>query len=231
MSRIKTALFTAAGLMMLMACAPHPADKTPRNPEKGKAKMEHLEQSSSEEMKRQHCRSRLYKVHSRDDLLKQMYETAILDDCLYAMDVKELERIWGIPVGIPNPNDTALLKDIHSPIGLHVVKDGVEGESRTYYLKMTKTEFHRTGTLFPEGRFPAFLPEPKGFNNELGLANRMDWVPSGNPYIGPEDGQIRYSWQYFWRMNGRIMEAWNWELGAIGHMEFHEHANGRFDKF
>ncbi|WP_373755459.1 hypothetical protein [Neisseria sp.] len=229
MSRIKTALFSAAGLMILTACMPHNAGKTDSNPEKGTEKMEQENKGGSEQAKQQRCRSKLHKAESRDDLLKQMYETAVLDDCLYAMDVEELEKIWGIPVRMVDPNDRALLKDLHSPIGLHIIKDGVAGESRAYYLKMTKSEFHRTGTLFPEGRFPAFLPKPEGFEDELGLANRMAWIPSGNPYIGPEDGPIRYNWQYFWRTNGRIMEAWHWFLGAIGHMEFHEHANGRFD--
>lgn len=225
MSRIKSVLLTAAGLMMLTACASHNTGKTNPNPEKGKEKMEQPDKSTSEEMKRQRCRSRLYKVHSRDDLLKQMYETAVLDDCLYAMDVEELERIWGIPVGIPDPNDTALLKDLHSPIGLHVIKSG----SGVYYLNMTKTEFHRTGTLFPEGRFPAFLPEPREFEEDVGY--RLEWMPSGNPYIGSEDSPIRYNWRYFWRLNGRLLEAEHWELGAIGFMAFYEHENGRYDKF
>lgn len=44
------------------------------------------------------CRAKLHKVSSRDDLIRQMYETATLDGCLYAIYYRDLEDIWGIPV-------------------------------------------------------------------------------------------------------------------------------------
>lgn len=40
----------------------------------------------------------LHKVENRDDLIKQMYDTAFKDDCLYTMHASELQEIWQIPV-------------------------------------------------------------------------------------------------------------------------------------
>ena len=44
------------------------------------------------------CLITLHKVTSRDDLIGQMFQTALEDDCLYHFTSTELEKIWGIPV-------------------------------------------------------------------------------------------------------------------------------------
>ena len=49
------------------------------------------------EQVRNRCRRMLHKVESRDDLIKQMYETAFKDDCLYVMHAEELKNME-IPV-------------------------------------------------------------------------------------------------------------------------------------
>ena len=44
------------------------------------------------------CRKQLHRATDQDDLIQQMYYTALRDNCLYAMDLEELQRIWDIPV-------------------------------------------------------------------------------------------------------------------------------------
>ena len=76
------------------------------------------------------CVKTLHKVTSRDDLIVQMFETALEDDCLYHFTSAELEKIWGIPIADYIQVDPLKLpvhpnKDIESPIDLYVVKNTI----------------------------------------------------------------------------------------------------------
>ena len=113
------------------------------------------------------CLKTLHKVTCRDDLIDQMYETALEDDCLYHFTSAELEKIWGIPVFDYVQVDPMMLpippnKDIESPIGLYVEKDTVPAGT-SFYMKMTLSELEKHFSIFPEGYFPSILPEPKSF--------------------------------------------------------------------
>lgn len=44
------------------------------------------------------CRKQLHRATDQVDLIQQMYYTALRDNCLYAMDLEELQKIWDIPV-------------------------------------------------------------------------------------------------------------------------------------
>ena len=46
----------------------------------------------------QSCKDYLHKVTDLDDLIRQMFQTGLFDNCLYDMTPEELHQIWGIPV-------------------------------------------------------------------------------------------------------------------------------------
>ena len=74
-----------------------------------------VKKETTMEQVRNRCRRMLHKVESRDDLIKQMYETAFKDDCLYVMHAEELKEIWKIPVTDSYPEMPKYL-DIESPM-------------------------------------------------------------------------------------------------------------------
>ena len=95
------------------------------------------------------CVKTLHKVTSRDDLIGQMFETALEDDCLYHFTSAELEKIWGIPVfDYVQPADGTdfskpLNKDIESSIGLYIEKEAIQAGA-SFYIEMTLSELNET---------------------------------------------------------------------------------------
>ena len=156
------------------------------------------------------CLITLHKVTSRDDLIKQMFETALEDDCLYHFSPTELEKIWDIPVFDYVQVDPMMLpippnKDIESPIGLYVEKDTVPAGT-SFYMKMTLSELEKHFSIFPEGYFPSILPEPKSFAlPEAAIrSHHVTYIP---PYQSPPQAKIKADRMYYWFKDNQAVAA------------------------
>ena len=156
------------------------------------------------------CLQTLHKVTSRDDLIGQMFQTALEDDCLYHFTSAELEKIWGIPVFDYVQVDPMMLpipanKDIESPIGLYVEKDTVPAGT-SFYMKMTLSELEKHFSIFPEGYFPSIFPEPKSFASP-DAAIRSHHVTNIPPYQSPPQAKIKADRMYYWFKDNQAVAA------------------------
>ena len=167
------------------------------------------------------CLQTLHKVTSRDDLIGQMFETALEDDCLYHFTSTELEKIWGIPVFDYVQVDPMMLpippnKDIESPIGLYVEKDTVPAGT-SFYIEMTLSELNQHFSIFPEGRFPHTLPAPKSYAlPEEALRHAPAYIP---PYLSPPQAKIKAGRTYYWLKDNRAVAVTSW-VGEVMHLWF-----------
>ena len=168
------------------------------------------------------CVKTLHKVTSRDDLIVQMFETALEDDCLYHFTSAELEKIWGIPVFDYVQVDPMMLpippnKDIESPIGLYVEKDTVPAGT-SFYMKMTLSELEKHFSIFPEGYFPSILPEPKSFAlPEAAIrSHHVTYIP---PYQSPPQAKIKADRMYYWFKDNQAV-ATSGFVGEITYLSF-----------
>ena len=168
------------------------------------------------------CVKTLHKVTSRDDLIVQMFETALEDDCLYHFTSAELEKIWGIPIAdyiqvdplkLPVPPN----KDIESPIGLYVVKNTIPAGA-TFRIEMTLSELEKHFSIFPEGYFPSILPEPKSFAlPEAAIrSHHVTYIP---PYQSPPQAKIKADRMYYWFKDNQAV-ATSGFVGEITYLSF-----------
>ena len=168
------------------------------------------------------CMNTLHHVSNRDDLIKQMFETALEDGCLYHFTSAELEKIWGIPVFDYVQVDPMMLpippnKDIESPIGLYVEKDTVPAGT-SFYMKMTLSELEKHFSIFPEGYFPSILPEPKSFAlPEAAIrSHHVTYIP---PYQSPPQAKIKADRMYYWFKDNQAVAASGF-VGEITYLSF-----------
>ena len=168
------------------------------------------------------CLITLHKVTSRDDLIKQMFETALEDDCLYHFSPTELEKIWDIPVFDYVQVDPMMLpippnKDIESPIGLYVEKNTVPAGA-TFRIEMTLSELEKHFSIFPEGYFPSILPEPKSFAlPEAAIrSHHVTYIP---PYQSPPQAKIKADRMYYWFKDNQAV-ATSGFVGEITYLSF-----------
>ena len=168
------------------------------------------------------CLKTLHKVTSRDDLIAQMFETALEDDCLYHFTSAELEKIWGIPVfDYVQPADGTdfskpLNKDIESPIGLYVEKTTAPAGA-TFRIEMTMTELNQHFSIFPKGHFTSVLPNPKSFAlNEAALRHPPAYLP---PYQSPPQAKIKAGRTYYWVKENRAVAVTSF-LGEVTYLWF-----------
>ena len=138
---------------------------------------------------------------SRDDLIGQMFQTALEDDCLYHFTSAELEKIWGIPVfDYVQPADGTdfskpLNKDIESSIGLYVETKTIPAGT-SFYIEMTLSELNQHFSIFAEGHFPSILPQPKSYAlHEEALRHAPAYIP---PYQSPPQAKIKAGRTYYW---------------------------------
>ena len=169
------------------------------------------------------CLKTLHKVTSRDDLIAQMFETALEDDCLYHFTSTELEKIWGIPVfdyvqpaaetDFSKPRN----KDIQSSIGLYVEKETVPAGA-SFYMKMTLSELNQHFSIFPEGYFPSSLPTPKSFAlpEEALRSHHPTYIP---PYQSLPQAKIKAGRTYYWFKDNRAV-ALTSLVGEVTHLWF-----------
>ena len=167
------------------------------------------------------CLKTLHKVTSRDDLIAQMFETALEDDCLYHFSPTELEKIWDIPVFDYVQVDPMMLpippnKDIESPIGLYVVKNEVPAGA-TFRIEMTLSELNQHFSIFPKGHFTSVLPNPKSFAlNEAALRHPPAYLP---PYQSPPQAKIKAGRTYYWVKENRAVAVTSF-LGEVTYLWF-----------
>lgn len=168
----------------------------------------------------------LHKVTSRDDLLKQLYETTFLDDCLYSMSNEELEKIWGVPV---RDLDIMYAEEyVNSPFEFYVLKFNDLGNSEII-VKLTKNQ-QDSGNhmLFPGGEFPTFLGEPKKF--EMTQDMREGQYPTN--YIAKSNDQIQDGYMYYWLhcCSNRIISTETYPVGAVAGIGFSQNNTTEFLK-
>ena len=167
------------------------------------------------------CLKKLHQVKNRDDLIGQMFETALENDCLYHFTSADLEKIWGIPVFDYVQVDPMMLpippnKDIESPIGLYVVKNEVPAGA-TFRIEMTLSELNKHFSIFPEGRFPSILPQPKSFAlNEAALRHPPTYIP---PYQLPPQAKIKAGRKYYWFKDNRAVAVTSF-VGEVTYLRF-----------
>ena len=169
------------------------------------------------------CLKKLHPVKNRDDLIAQMFETALEDDCLYHFTSAELEKIWGIPVfdyvqpaaetDFSKPRN----KDIQSSIGLYVEKETVPAGA-SFYMKMTLSELNQHFSIFPEGYFPSSLATPKSFAlpEEALRSHHPTYIP---PYQSLPQAKIKAGRTYYWFKDNRAV-ALTSLVGEVTHLWF-----------
>ncbi len=157
------------------------------------------------------CRKQLHRATDQDDLIQQMYYTALRDDCLYAMDLEELQKIWDIPVlkgGDAYPSSSRL--------GIWVNKT----DNFTIYPILTNsyTEYEQNvkpKSMFIDNNFPSFLPRPiiidkteERLNSEpLTDGVILDYDYKSSEFAQP--GFVQAGFRYIWKRGFREMEAVN----------------------
>ena len=198
-----TAILTVC---LVTSCTPQISNKNIKD----SSKMQNIQKEITMEQVRNRCRSMLHKVENRDDLIKQMYDTAFKDDCLYAMYALELENIWKIPV-VEGYDSNQLHRNFSSSIGLYVA---IRHDSfqTSFIILPTKQYYKEKISIFPENKFPDFLPKP----------NEKEMPPKyGDYYPRQENDPIKELVNYYWRENGREMVAANNGSGAIQTFTFY----------
>lgn len=167
------------------------------------------------------CRKQLHRATDQNDLIQQMYYTALRDDCLYAMDLEELQKIWDIPVlegwdAYPSS----------SRLGVWVNKTN----NFTIYPILTNsyTEYEpniKPKSMFIDKNFPSFLPRPividkteERLNSEpLTDGLILDYDRKSRQFA--QQGFIQAGFRYIWKRGFREMEAINL-YGSIIKIEF-----------
>ena len=166
------------------------------------------------EQKTARCRPHLHRAENRDDLIRQMFQTGLLDDCLYSMPPEELQRVWDIPV-VPLNKDTYVGADIPSRLGFYVVHD-----DRFLSIRLNKDSIENIGTLFPEGHYPQFMPEPSLIEKadfSWGTHhNNLKWTI----YQAKENDQIQHGQEHVWVKGDRFIVPNVYMYGAIVSLVF-----------
>ena len=167
---------------------PEPAKSTP--PKKQKEPSPKLNQS---------CHPYLHKVTSLDDLIKQMFQTAVFDDCLYDMQPETLQEIWGIPV-ITEGNYrhySVYLADVPSPFPffVHYYQDI---NRKMLSIALNTQGYKQDGTLFPSGKFPDFMPEPSASSPIDHSPIVGGWLQLSEYYRAKPDAQIKPNRTFTW---------------------------------
>ncbi|UOP04384.2 hypothetical protein LVJ77_08605 [Conchiformibius kuhniae] len=170
------------------------------------------------------CSQKLHKAENRDDLIKQMYQTGFLDECLYQYTPEQLTAIWQIPV-IFQKDDSDNAGD-DAPFGLYVVHQPPVNEYQRpkFSIRMNQAMRNQIGSIFPEGHFPDVLPEPDDIDGPYNLSMRTGaaYRKIDTVYKGRQDDQIQEGTKYFWVRGYRIILAPALGRGAIIGLGFYQ---------
>ena len=150
----------------------------------------------------QSCKDYLHKVTDLDDLIRQMFQTGLFDNCLYDMTPEELHQIWGIPVLPDKGYDyRASQSDFGSPFNFFVQFDVFPNKNlKQFSIALNKKGYEQDGTLFPSGKFPDFLPEPSVIKDWHPYIGGTYELTSSN-YIAKPDAEIQPEKVYYWGNN------------------------------
>ena len=196
MNFIKRLFIAFFGLFSLTSNAASQQPEPPKNTHAQEQKVPNQKQPQS-------CRDYLHKVTDLDDLIRQMFQTGLFDNCLYNFQPEELQQIWGIPV-LPETEGfdfRASQADVNSPFNFFVQFD-VSYDKKLNWLAiaLNKKGYEQDGTLFPSGKFPDFLPEPsiiRNWSTYLGGAREL----RASTYVGKLDAEIQPKKIYYWVNN------------------------------
>ena len=217
----KTQAIILACSIALCACSPEQTNQQSGNTDSSPAAIKKA---------KARCMNTLHHVSSRDDLIKQMFQTALEDDCLYHFTSAELEKIWGIPVfDYVQPADGTdfskpLNKDIESSIGLYVETKTVPAGT-SFYIEMTLSELNQHFSIFPEGHFPSILPQPKSYAlPEAALRHAPAYLP---PYQSPPQAKIKAGRKYYWFKDNRSLATTSFrgEVMRLWFTNYRSHTN------
>ena len=186
----------------------------------------------------QSCKGYLHKVTDLDDLIRQMFQTGLFDNCLYDMTPEELHQIWGIPVIAEGDylDYSVYLADVPSPFPffVHYYQDI---NRKTLSLSLNTQGYKQDGTLFPSGNFPDFLPEPSSSVPIDYSPIAGGWLQLSEYYRAKPDAQIKPNRTYTWvnvvgNNNFIRVRADIGEEGAIWRLVFEKKKNSAhyFDK-
>ena len=158
--------------------------------------------SQEQNTKPKSCKDYLHKVTDLDDLIRQMFQTGLFDNCLYDMTPEELHQIWGIPVLPDKGYDyRASQSDFGSPFNFFVQYYTFPNEKlKQFSIALNKKGFEQDGTLFPSGKFPDFLPEPSIIDDWHPYIGGTYELTSSN-YIAKPDAEIQPEKVYYWGNN------------------------------
>ena len=155
--------------------------------------------SQEQNKQRQFCKDYLHKVTSLDDLIRQMFQTAVFDDCLYDMQPEILQEIWGIPVIAEGDylDYSARDADVPSPFPffVHYYQDI---NRKTLSLSLNAQGYKQDGTLFPSGNFPDFIPDPSSSVPIDYSPIHGRWLQLSRYYRAKPDAQIKPNRTYTW---------------------------------
>ena len=196
MNFIKKLFITFFGLFSLTSNAASQQPEPPKNTHT-------QEQKAPNQKQPQSCRDYLHKVTDLDDLIRQMFQTGLFDNCLYDFQPEELQQIWGIPV-LPDTKGfdfRASQADVNSPFNFFVQFDTFPNEKlKQFSIALNKKGYEQDGTLFPSGKFPDFLPKPsiiRDWSTYLGGAREL----RASTYVGKPDAEIQPKKIYYWGNN------------------------------
>ena len=197
MSFIKKLFITLFGLFSFTSNAAPQPQATPQ-PEPAKSTPP-KKQKEPNPKSNQSCHPYLHKVTSLDDLIRQMFQTAVFDDCLYDMQPETLQEIWGIPVITEGSylKYSVYLADVPSPFPFFVHRDPGR---KMLSIALNTQGYKQDGTLFPSGKFPDFLPESSfisEWDTYLGGAREL----RASTYVGKPDAEIQPKKIYYWGNN------------------------------
>ena len=196
MSSIKK-LFIA--LFSLFSFSSHAAPQAQSAPQPEPHQSTHTQEQNKQP---QSCKGYLHKVTDLDDLIRQMFQTGLFDNCLYDMTPEELHQIWGIPVLPTKGYDyRASQSDFGSPFNFFVQFDVFPNKNlKQFSITLNKKGYEQDGTLFPSGKFPDFLPEPSVIKDWHPYIGGTEELTSSN-YIAKSDAEIQPEKVYYWGNN------------------------------
>ena len=153
--------------------------------------------SQEQNKQRQFCKDYLHKVTSLDDLIRQMFQTAVFDDCLYDMQPEILQEIWGIPVIAEGDylKYSVNLADVPSPFPFFVHRDP---SWKILSIALNAQGYKQDGTLFPGGNFPDFIPDPSSSVPIDYSPIDGRWLKLSRYYRAKPDAQIKPNRTYTW---------------------------------
>lgn len=175
----------------------------------GAATMPGTAEKSDSASEKPPCRG-LKPINNLDELLYQIYIN-LDSDCLYDMSASELEKIWDIKIlsseraeGYAKAELRGSSEFREKPYGSEKDAFFVEidhssaGPANIFEIKITTEYGKKYGSLFPDGRFPKYLPEPAAIVSNI--MRSVDLFEDEEPWPPPaKEGRYDLSdYTYVW---------------------------------